>query len=178
MTPTRSASMPSKPESATRWSSPARSATQTLRTLYRRCAAFAFPSLYEGFGLPLLEAMLCGAAVVAGNNSSQPEVVGDAGLLANVADPTDLAAKLAQLLQDPALAATLRTRALVRARQFRWEQTAERALAVLAGLAERRPAARCRGDRGPRAGRGSPSSRRCRRGSRASRITRPRCLAN
>ena len=50
-----------------------------LRVLYQRCTAFVFPSLYEGFGLPILEAMQCGAAVVAGNNSSQVEVVGTAG---------------------------------------------------------------------------------------------------
>src|SRR5205085_1010625 len=75
-----------------------------LRVLYQRCAAFAFPSLYEGFGLPLLEAMHCGAAVVAGNNSSQVEVVGEAGLLANASDAGDIAAKLARVPADGALA--------------------------------------------------------------------------
>jgi glycosyltransferase involved in cell wall biosynthesis len=100
----------------------------TLRTLYRRCAAFAFPSLYEGFGLPLLEAMHCGAAVVAGNNSSQVEVVGDAGLLANVEDAADLASRLGTLLTDPALAGELRARAASRAARFSWHATAARAL--------------------------------------------------
>ena len=57
-----------------------RLADTALRTLYQRCAAFVFWSLYEGFGLPILEAMHCGAPVIAGNNSSQIEVVGDAGL--------------------------------------------------------------------------------------------------
>ncbi len=105
-----------------------------LRALYRRCVTFVFPSLYEGFGLPLLEAMLCGAAVVAGNNSSQSEVVGDAGLLANAADPADLAVKLATILRDPALAQTLRTRALDQAGRFRWERAAARATEVLERL--------------------------------------------
>ena len=77
---------------------------ETLRLLYQRCEAFVFPSLYEGFGLPLLEAMHCGAAVIAGNNSSQVEVVGDAGLLADADDASDIAAKLATLLDDPVLA--------------------------------------------------------------------------
>src|SRR3954451_11426155 len=76
---------------------------EALRALYRGCEAFAFPSLYEGFGLPLLEAMHCGAAVVAGANSSQLEVVGDAGLLADAGDAADLAAKLARVLGDEAL---------------------------------------------------------------------------
>ena len=120
----------------------------TLLTLYQHCAAFAFPSLYEGFGLPLLEAMLCGAPVVAGNNSSQPEVVGDAGLLVDAADPADLAAKLGTILRDPALAETLRTRALDQAMRFRWERVAGRAAAVLTDLAGRRPPARFRVDRG------------------------------
>ncbi|MBV8318264.1 MAG: glycosyltransferase, partial [Planctomycetaceae bacterium] len=105
-----------------------------LRALYRRCDAFVFPSLYEGFGLPLLEAMLCGAPVVAGNNSSQPEVVGDAGLLANAADPADLAAKLAAILRDPALTETLRIRALDQAGRFRWERVSARAAEVLERL--------------------------------------------
>jgi glycosyltransferase involved in cell wall biosynthesis len=112
----------------------------TLRVLYQRCAAFVFPSLYEGFGLPILEAMHCGAAVVAGNNSSQIEVVGDAGLLANVSDAGDLAAKVAQVLQDEALAQRLRARAVVQARRFRWSEAANRAVAVLESLPARRPA--------------------------------------
>ena len=72
-----------------------------LRPLYQRCAAFVFPSMYEGFGLPILEAMHCGAPVVVGNNSSQIEVVGDAGLLFNVADAGELAGHLARLLGEP-----------------------------------------------------------------------------
>ncbi len=103
----------------------------TLRVLYQQCAAFAFPSLYEGFGLPLLEAMHCGAPVVAGNNSSQVEVVGGAGLLANAADPADIAAKLALILDDQALAADLRRRAVDQAATFHWDQTADRAWAAL-----------------------------------------------
>jgi glycosyltransferase involved in cell wall biosynthesis len=111
-----------------------------LRVLYQRCAAFVFPSSYEGFGLPILEAMQCGAAVVAGNNSSQIEVVGDAGLLANVSDAGDLAAKVAQVLQDQALAQRLRARAAVQARRFRWSEAANRAVAVLEALPAHRPA--------------------------------------
>jgi glycosyltransferase involved in cell wall biosynthesis len=103
----------------------------TLRVLYQRCSAFAFPSRYEGLGLPLLEAMHCGAAVVAGNNSSQVEVVGDAGLLANVDDAGDVAAKLARVLEDAGLAEELGTRAIERAGRFTWERSAERALEAL-----------------------------------------------
>jgi glycosyltransferase involved in cell wall biosynthesis len=113
-----------------------------LRVLYQRCAAFVFPSFYEGFGLPLLEAMHCGAAVVAGNNSSQVEVVGDAGLLANANDASDIAAKLARVLEDEALAHSLRERAVAHARRFSWSATADRAAGVLEGLPERCPAAR------------------------------------
>jgi glycosyltransferase involved in cell wall biosynthesis len=102
-----------------------------LRALYRHCAAFVFPSLYEGFGLPILEAMRCGAPVIAGDNSSQPEVVGDAGLMADVRDAGQLAAQLARVLSAGALARTLRERGPVQARKFCWEQTAATALAAL-----------------------------------------------
>ncbi|MFO0950168.1 MAG: glycosyltransferase family 1 protein [Isosphaeraceae bacterium] len=92
-----------------------------LHVLYQRCAVYAFPSTYEGFGLPLLEALSSGAPVVAGNNSSQPEVVGDAGLLADASSPADFAAKLGRVLGDPALAADLRSRAVAQAANFSWE---------------------------------------------------------
>ena len=107
---------------------------ETLRLLYQRCAAFAFPSRYEGFGLPILEAMHCGAAVIAGNNSSQVEVVGDAGLLVNVDDPAELAVKLSHILQEPELAKSLQERALIQAGKFSWDRTAERAMTALTGL--------------------------------------------
>jgi glycosyltransferase involved in cell wall biosynthesis len=97
-----------------------------------------FPSLYEGFGLTLLEAMHCGAAVVAGNNSSQVEVVGEAGLLANANDAGDIAAKLARVLEDEELARSLRARAVVQADQFSWSTTAARATAVLEDLPPQR----------------------------------------
>lgn len=103
----------------------------TLRLLYQRSAAFAFPSRYEGFGLPILEAMHCGAAIVAGKNSSQPEVLGDAGLLANVDDPADLSARLTRLLTDPDVAESCRIRALARAARFTWSEVAERAIEAI-----------------------------------------------
>lgn len=112
-------------------------ADDSLRILYQRCSAFAFPSKYEGLGLPLLEAMLCGAAVVAGRNSSQVEVVGDAGLLANAEDAADVAAKLATILADPAYARSLGQQAIAQARAFRWEDSADRALAAVDRAVER-----------------------------------------
>jgi glycosyltransferase involved in cell wall biosynthesis len=117
---------------------------EALRVLYQRCAMFVMPSLYEGFGLPLLEAMSCGAVVVAGNNSSQVEVVGDAGLLVNASDTGEISAKIAQVLEQPTLARTLKERAVSQARQFSWERTAGRTIAVLNQLGARAPASRPR----------------------------------
>src|SRR5207248_2897545 len=110
----------------------------TLARLYGRCAAFAFPSKYEGFGLPILEAMRCGAAVVAADNSSQPEVVGDAGLLADASDPAAIAAQLARILSDPKLAASLQEKALAQSAKFSWSSVAEKARAAIARAVERR----------------------------------------
>jgi glycosyltransferase involved in cell wall biosynthesis len=104
----------------------------SLRRLYQQAAAFVFPSRYEGFGLPLLEAMQCGSAVIAGDNSSQVEVLGDAGLLANVDDPRQLSERIARLLDRPELADELRARAVRQAKQFSWPQVASRCLAALA----------------------------------------------
>ena len=103
-----------------------------LMTLYRSCSAFVFPSLYEGFGLPILEAMQHGAPVVAANNSSQPEVVGEAGLLANAAEPADLAVQITRLLDDPDLRARLSDDGRRRSETFRWDDVAARLLESLA----------------------------------------------
>lgn len=122
---------------------------EALRVLYRRCAAFAFPSLYEGFGLPILEAMHCGAATVVGNNSSQVEIVGDAALLANAGDTHDIKDKLATLLDDPELARSLGDRAAERAASFSWARCAENALDGFRSLEQRpRSSARVRFDPG------------------------------
>ncbi len=90
------------------------------------CTVFAYPSLYEGFGLPVLEAMACGAAVVASNVTSLPEVAGDAGLLVPPADTQQIAQALGRVLTDESLRATLRQRGLQRATQFTWRRTAEK----------------------------------------------------
>ena len=111
---------------------------ETLRSLYRRCAAFVFPSLYEGFGLPIHEAMLCGTAVIGGNNSSLVEIVGDAGLLADVGNATSLRDELARVLGDPTLADDLRRRAPAQAAGFTWKRTAELGLEALERLAPRK----------------------------------------
>jgi glycosyltransferase involved in cell wall biosynthesis len=97
--------------------------------------AFVFPSLYEGFGLPPLEAMACGTPVIASNRSSLPEVVGEGGILVEPKDAESLAEALEVLLVDDALRADLRQRALVQAAKFSWEQTALETLAVYRSVA-------------------------------------------
>jgi glycosyltransferase involved in cell wall biosynthesis len=99
-----------------------------LPALYSLASAFAFPSWYEGFGLPVLEAMACGTPVVAADNSSLPEVVGEAGLLVDAGDPQALAEALARLLTDRELAAHLVRTGRNQARRFTWEGAARQLL--------------------------------------------------
>jgi glycosyltransferase involved in cell wall biosynthesis len=110
---------------------------ETLRLLYRHCAVFVFPSLYEGFGLPILEAMHCGAPVIAGRNSSQVEVVGEAGLTFDASDPSELTQRLAEVLDEPSLGGRMRQDSVVQAGRFRWEQTAARAMESLERISGR-----------------------------------------
>ncbi|PDW02095.1 glycosyltransferase family 4 protein [Candidatus Viridilinea mediisalina] len=97
---------------------------------YAAATAFVFPSIYEGFGMPPLEAMACGTPVITSNSSSLPEVVGDAGLMVPPYDHYGFAEALGRLLSDRELAAELRSRGLARARQFAWRTSAERTLAA------------------------------------------------
>jgi len=95
-----------------------------LPALYRGAAAFVQPSSYEGFGLTALEAMACGAPVVAADAGSLPEVVGDAGLLVPVRDVDALRGALEKILDHPELAAEMRAAGLDRASRFTWDQSA------------------------------------------------------
>lgn len=104
---------------------------EDLPALYSLATIFAYPSLYEGFGYPPLEAMACGVPVITSNTSSLPEVVGDAAILVDPRDHVALADHLEHLLGDPALQATLGARGRDRAGQFRWDVTARRTLSVL-----------------------------------------------
>lgn len=101
-----------------------------LPAFYGAADAFVFPSLYEGFGLPVLEAMACGAPVVASDAASLCEVVGDAGLLARADDAESIARGVRRVLGEPGLAGVLRERGFARARRFSWRKTAERTLRV------------------------------------------------
>jgi glycosyltransferase involved in cell wall biosynthesis len=106
-----------------------------LPDLYAAADAFAYPSLYEGFGLPALEAMACGAPVVASRTSSLPEVVGEAGLLVDPRDPRALAEALQRLAGDAALRRTLSQAGIRQAARFSWERAARETLAVYATIA-------------------------------------------
>jgi glycosyltransferase involved in cell wall biosynthesis len=103
---------------------------EELPTLYSAASAFAFPSFYEGFGLPLLEAMACGTPVVSSSAASLPEVVGDAGPLVDPNDPEALAEALHQVLTDERLRETNRALGLERAAQFTWPAAAQKLLDV------------------------------------------------
>jgi glycosyltransferase involved in cell wall biosynthesis len=97
---------------------------EELEGLWTIAEAFVFPSLYEGFGLPVLEAMARGVPVACSNASSLPEVAGDAALLFDPHDERATADALGRLLEDSALRERLRTGGLARAREFTWERTA------------------------------------------------------
>ncbi len=101
---------------------------ETLRVFYQSAAVFAFPSLYEGFGLPPLEAMACGAPVVTSNVSSLPEVVGDAAVLVNPENVFDIARGLREALLNEPLRRELIRRGRQRVQRFSWEATAREVL--------------------------------------------------
>jgi len=105
-----------------------------LPALYAGAAVFVFPSLYEGFGLPPLEAMACGAPVVSSNAPALPEVVGDAAVLVNPRAADELAAAITRVLSDAALRDELRAKSLARAARFSWERCARATLQVYASV--------------------------------------------
>ncbi len=101
-----------------------------LPALYSDALAFVYPSLYEGFGLPPLEAMACGAPVICSNAASLPEVVGDAALTITPTDAGALADALRQVAAAPALRAQLSQRGQARAAQFTWRRCAQETLEI------------------------------------------------
>jgi glycosyltransferase involved in cell wall biosynthesis len=101
-----------------------------LPALYRQAEVFLFPSRYEGFGLPVLEAMACGAPVIASSETSLPEVAGDAALLVPPSDEAGWVRALEQVLHDPATRARLVTGGAARARQYSWARSAAAHVAV------------------------------------------------
>ena len=111
-------------------------ADEVLPALYSGARVFVYPSLYEGFGLPALEAMACGTPAVVSNRSSLPEVVGDAGLQVDALDVAGLAQAMCQILENDELHALLRQRGIERARGFSWQRCAEQTLAVYRQVVE------------------------------------------
>jgi glycosyltransferase involved in cell wall biosynthesis len=97
----------------------------TLRLLYNRAALFAYPSLYEGFGLPLLEAMACGCPVVASNATAIPQTAGDAAILVDPTSITDLAAAMECVVGDAEMARRMSVAGKAQAARFSWTRTAE-----------------------------------------------------
>ena len=102
-----------------------------LLTLYRLCKLFVFPSWHEGFGLPLLEAMSCGKAALAGNTSAMPEVIGTPQALFDPNNPESIASKMAEVLVNDDFRRYLETHALAHSRKFSWDITAQRAITTL-----------------------------------------------
>jgi glycosyltransferase involved in cell wall biosynthesis len=105
-----------------------------LPALYRNAALFAFPSLYEGFGLPVLEAMACGVPVVCSNGSSLPEVAGNAALLVDPLDVDGLAEAMARVLKDPGLRWQMVARGAAQAARFTWARAARQLVGVFEDL--------------------------------------------
>jgi glycosyltransferase involved in cell wall biosynthesis len=105
-----------------------------LPALYRGAEALVFPSLYEGFGLPVLEAMACGTPVVTANVTAMPEIAGDAALLVDPTSVEQIARAMEQIVNDTALRQQLRHRGLARASEFSWARTTARVHKLLASV--------------------------------------------
>jgi glycosyltransferase involved in cell wall biosynthesis len=103
-----------------------------LSAIYSGAKGFVFPSLYEGFGLPTLEAMQCGTPVIASNTTALPEIVGDAGLLVAPTDSDELCDAMLRLIEDDQLVERLRRKGLQRAKQFTWSSCADQTVALYA----------------------------------------------
>lgn len=114
-------------------------ADEDLPALYAGAQTLVLPSLYEGFGLPVLEAMACGTPVICSNSSSLPEIAGAAALLVDPADIAALATALSRVLTDPALREQMAAAGLVQAARFSWGQTAAATLAVYRELQHANP---------------------------------------
>jgi glycosyltransferase involved in cell wall biosynthesis len=110
---------------------------EELLILYNSATAFIFPSLYEGFGLPPLEAMASGLPVISSNLSSLPEVVGNAALPINPEDVDDIGQAIVRVFSDEDLRRDLRKKGLARAKKFSWQKTAEMTLEVYEGVARK-----------------------------------------
>lgn len=113
---------------------------EDLAALYAGCVCFAYPSLYEGFGLPVLEAMGAGAPVVTSNVSSLPEVAGESALLVDPLDTRAIAQAIERVLSEPGLARSLSESGRQRASAFSWEGTARQTLRLMADIAAAPPA--------------------------------------
>lgn len=111
---------------------------EALPALYSGAAAFVYPSLYEGFGLTVLEAMACGAPVICSSTTSLPEVAGDAALLVDPEDAGAIGQAILRMLGDEKLRNSLRARGLARAREFTWDKAADQTWRVLAEAGEPR----------------------------------------
>jgi glycosyltransferase involved in cell wall biosynthesis len=103
---------------------------EDLSAIYSGATAFIFPSLYEGFGLPVLEAMQCGTPVISSNSTSLPEVVGDAGILVDPTDQNQLCQAMLDVLTDEVLRESLKQKGLERAKQFSWKKCADQTVEI------------------------------------------------
>lgn len=106
-------------------------ADNDLPAIYSGASLFVYPSFYEGFGMPPLEAMACGVPVITADNSSLPEVVGKAGIVVDANDTDHLSAEMARVLNDTKLAASLAEAGLARAKKFSWQASAEKMLKII-----------------------------------------------
>lgn len=106
-------------------------AQEDLPTLYRQAEFLVYPSLYEGFGLPPIEAMACGTPVITSNTTSLPEVVGEAALTVDPTSTEEIATAMAQLMDTPSLRQRLSEAGVERAKEFTWNDTAQRLLTSL-----------------------------------------------
>ncbi len=114
-----------------------------LRVLYSQAAVFVFPSLYEGFGMPVLEAMACGAPVIASNTTSIPEVAGDAAVLIKPTDVEVLANSIKCILKYPETSEVMKSKGFVRAKLFSWETAARKTLEVYQDVYKQGYKAKC-----------------------------------